>query len=52
LGADGEGEEATAIEADAEAGLAVLGGEGEGGFQDGGEFGEGMGLHEFLSIPR
>jgi len=49
LGADGVGEVAAAIEADAEAGLSVFGGEGDKGFDDGGEFGKGIGLHEILS---
>ena len=45
-GADGEDEEASAVEGDADEGLAVVGGEGEAGLDDGGEFGEGIGWHK------
>jgi hypothetical protein len=49
-GADGEGEVAPAVGGDLDERLAVLGGEGDAGFDDGGEFGEEFGLHGFLSI--
>ena len=48
--ADGVGEEASTVEADADEGLAVTGGELDGGFDDGEELGVWIGLHDVLSI--